>query len=119
MVKTKEPKLDGLSPKDIENIRKAIRQVWHWSYPKKLVIQRCTGLDGFMKCEMCIKRVPKIFVDHIQAVGKVDSGFIRRLFCPSTKLQGLCKKCHDAKTREERKADKVALELKKPIEDFS
>lgn len=100
--KVKIPPIDGLSDKDIKKIRAAIRQVWHWSYPKKLVIARCTGKGGFLKCEKCLKRAPKIFVDHKIAVGDVDGGFIERLFTASKNLQGLCKKCHDAKTKEER-----------------
>ena len=101
--------------------------VWHWGYPKKLVIARCTGKDGFLKCEKCKKRVPKVFVDHIVQVGDVDSGFIARLFCPSSGLQGLCAECHRLKTKEERqsngggkrprlrKANKVRI---KDTEDF-
>jgi len=48
--------------------------------------------------------VPKIYVDHIQAVGDVDEGFLKRMFVPSTELQGLCKQCHDKKTKAERQS---------------
>lgn len=94
--------VDGLSPKDIEKIRRAIRQVWSWSTPRKLCIKRATHKDGFPRCEACKKKVPKIYPDHIEPVGNVDSGFIARLFVPSIQLQALCKKCHDQKTRAER-----------------
>lgn len=104
--KAKVPKIDGLSPADIAKIRTAIRQVWHWSYPRKLCVARCTGKDGFQKCEKCKKRAPKVFVDHIINVGDVDGGFIARLFCPSSELQGLCAECHRLKTALERKAKK-------------
>lgn len=102
--KEKPPKVDGLSAADIERIRKAIRQVWSWSHPRRLCAQRCIGRGGFSYCERCKKRAPKIFIDHRVAVGLVDGGFIERLFCPSSALQGLCKVCHDLKTKQERVA---------------
>lgn len=103
--KSKPARMDGLSPKDIENIRKAIRQVWFWSHPWRLCKARAVGKDGFSYCESCKQRVPKVFVDHIKAVGLVDAGFIARLFCPSSQLQALCKKCHDFKTKVEKQDD--------------
>lgn len=107
MAKPKRAKLelvDGLGPKDIKRIRSAIRMTWHWSYAKKLCAKRSMHSDGFPYCEKCGEKVAKIYVDHIVAVGKLDDGFIKRLFCPSTGLQALCKKCHDLKTKEERSA---------------
>ena len=126
MAKKKKPKpekIDGLSPNDIKRIRSAIRQVWHWCYPKKLCVQRCTRKNGFQYCEKCKKKVPKIFVDHITQVGDVDAGFIARLFCPSSGLQGLCKSCHQSKTNDERRAAKrktvvQKIDRRKRIEDF-
>lgn len=103
--KTPEPKIDGLSPRDVENIRKAIRKVWMYSHPRKLAKKRCQDAEGFFHCEKCQKKTPTIAIDHITPVGKVDSGFIERLYCPSSQLMALCKKCHDKKTREERKAN--------------
>lgn len=102
----KLPPTDGLGPREKKRIRAAVRQVWHWSHAKKLVIKRCTDKDGFGRCENpdCsnkLRRHPKIYVDHIRRVGAVDGGFLDRMFIPSKLLQGLCKKCHDAKTREE------------------
>ena len=64
--------------------------------------------DGFPRCEskQCANRgkpVPKVFVDHIEPVGKVGGPrYIQRMFIPSVGLQCLCKKCHDAKTKEEK-----------------
>lgn len=104
--KVKLQKFDGLGPYEKKKIREAVRQVWHRSYARKLVVDRCTGFDGFSFCELCDKRTPKLKVDHIQKVGDVDAGFILRLFVPSKKLQGLCKECHDMKTKEERAKDK-------------
>lgn len=97
-------RIDGLSANDVEKIRRATRQVWGWSFPRRICIERATGKDGFARCESCKKRAPKIYVDHIRAVGKVDAGYFKRLFCPSSGLQALCKDCHADKTREERKA---------------
>lgn len=100
--KVKEKPIDGLGPKDIKRIRAAVRQVWHWSYSKKLVIRRSTAPDGFSYCEACNKKCPKVYVDHKSKVGDVDAGFIKRMFIPSRFLQALCKKCHDKKTKAER-----------------
>jgi hypothetical protein len=111
LVKVKVEKIDGLSPKDVEKIRKAIRQVWSWSHMWNLVRKRCLLPNGFSRCEGCKKRCPKVFVDHIERVGDVDAGFIDRLFCPSSKLQGLCKECHALKTAQERKDAKAAQKL--------
>lgn len=102
--KPKPEKIDGLSPDDIEKIRRAIRQVWSWSYPRRLTIKRATGPDGFGVCESCKEITPKLYVDHIHLVGDVDAGFIARLFCSSSGLQALCSRCHRKKTNEERKS---------------
>lgn len=102
--KKKHAKCDGLGPREIEEIRKAIRLVWSRSLARSLVVKRCTGSGGFLRCEQCLRKVPKIAIDHIERVGAVDGGFIARLFCPSTGLQGLCHECHGAKTKQERAA---------------
>ena len=95
-------KTDGLGPHEIKKIRNALRLVWHRSYARSLVVKRCIGKHGFYVCELCKKKTPQLKIDHIDKVGEVDSGFILRLFCPSTKLQGLCKVCHNLKTKQER-----------------
>lgn len=102
MKKTKE-KVDGLSRNDIAKIRIAIRKVWQWSHPRRLAIKRATLDNDYFACEGCGEIVPKIYVDHIVQVGDVDAGFIGRLFCSSSGLQAICKKCHAVKTKEERK----------------
>lgn len=114
MGKKKIEKTDGLGPREIQKIRAAIRLVWHRSHARALVVKRCVGKDGFSYCEKCKKRAPKIFIDHIVRVGDLNGGFIKRLFTPSKNLQGLCKKCHDAKTKEERAFQK-AKEREKDI----
>ena len=107
MPKNKIKKTDGLGQYEIGKIRSAMRIVWHRSRARQLVVKRCLAAGGFSVCERCFDTVPKIYVDHINAVGDVDAGFIRRLFCPSSELQGICKKCHDEKTQAERKALKA------------
>lgn len=97
-------KCDGLGAHEIKKIRSAIRLVWHRSHARRLVVIRCTGKDGFFRCELCAKKTPQIKIDHIRRVGDVDDGFIARLFCPSNELQGLCVSCHNEKTKAERKA---------------
>lgn len=106
-------KIDGLGPDDIKKIRSALRRVWGFSYPRRLVKERCIGPDGFPRCEKCKQKVPTIHVDHIKNVGDVDEGFIKRLFVPSKKLQALCKQCHNKKTYAERKAKRLKEAKKK------
>jgi hypothetical protein len=107
LAKPKVPKVDGLGPKDVAKIRSAIRQVWHRSHPRKLAQQRAVGKDGFFRCEGCKKKTPKVCIDHKIAVGDVDGGFLKRLFCPSKDLQALCVSCHNKKTKQEREAKAI------------
>lgn len=101
--KVKQAKIDGLSNGDIKKIRTAVRRVWAWSHPRRLCEKRAYWhKDGFPRCEQCKKKAPKIFIDHIENVGDVDEGFIKRMFVSSHGLQALCKKCHDFKTKQER-----------------
>lgn len=94
---------DGLGPKEIKRIRAALRDVWRYSHARKLVEKRCTDSGGYKRCEKCKKRTPSFKVDHITPCGDVDEGYIKRLFIPSKYLMGLCSKCHQIKTNEERK----------------
>lgn len=51
--------------------------------------------------------MPKLYADHKKAVGAFDARtFIVRMFIPSGQLQALCKKCHDAKTRAEKRLER-------------
>lgn len=101
--KIKLQKTDGLGPYEIKKIRQAVRQVWHRSHARKLCALRCVGPDGFDYCENCGERTPQLKIDHIKKVGAVDGGFLERMFTPSKNLQGLCKTCHDFKTKQEKK----------------
>jgi hypothetical protein len=109
MAKKTFPLVDGLGSKNIAQIRTALRQVWSWSYARRLCVKRCLIEGGFSRCERCKATVPKIYPDHIIPCGDVDGGYIKRMFVSSAGLQGLCKKCHDAKTREERIVNKDFL----------
>lgn len=100
-MKKKIQKFDGLGPLEIKKIRAAVRLVWHRCHARRLVVDRCTR-GGWTYCEKCGMRTPKLKIDHIVAVGDLDGDFISRLFCASSGLQGLCKACHDQKTRQER-----------------
>lgn len=103
MAKNKnKSKIDGLGPDDIKKIRAAVRKVWTWSQAYRIAKKRNLGPGGFPICEKCRKKAPKTYVDHLVNVGAVDGGFIYRMFVPSSKLQNLCKKCHQAKTNKER-----------------
>lgn len=99
-------KTDGLGPLEIKKIRTALRLVWQRSHARKLVVERCTKADGFTYCEKCDEATPALKVDHIERVGDLDAGFIDRLFIPSSGLQGLCRLCHNEKTKAERREAK-------------
>jgi 5-methylcytosine-specific restriction endonuclease McrA len=102
--------IDGLGPEDLKRIHKAVRQVWSWSYPRRLAKKRALHEDGFYRCELpsCPdkgKPQPNISVDHINPIGEVGgTEYVKKMWCPSDQLQCLCKKCHAKKTREEKKA---------------
>lgn len=107
-------KTDGLGPLEVKKIRTALRLVWQRAYSRKLVVLRCTKADGFTYCEKCDEATPALKVDHIEKVGDLDTGFIARLFIPSSGLQGLCRECHNEKTKVERREAK----RKRPKNDW-
>jgi len=98
---------DGLGPYEVAKIRSAIRQVWQRSRARREALKLRKRPDDYWDCDGCLKRVPKVYVDHIEPVGDVGVGFIERLFCPSHRLQCLCKTCHDAKTNAERRTKRT------------
>ena len=55
------------------------------------------------------KKVNNVFIDHIEPVIDPEKGFvswnavIKRMFCEADGLQVLCRECHSAKTKDERK----------------
>lgn len=115
--KIKWEKIDGLGPKEIHGLIKVIRQRWSWSTARKICCDRATDKEGFGHCELCKAKVPKVYADHKKRCGQWDNGYIDRMFCPSSGLQALCKKCHAKKTRQEKKDDteRIALQKGKPL----
>lgn len=104
-VKRAKERVDGLGPDDKKKIRSAIRKVWAWSHPRRLVLKRAARPDQFWFCEGCRKTVPKITIDHINPVGEVDGPwYITSMWCSSAHLMALCVPCHKAKTKAERAA---------------
>lgn len=89
----------------------AARRVWRWDTAKKLVATQCAIGSTRRICAGCKQGFPKkeVHIDHIEPVGKQPRewddypNFYRRLFCPASNLQGLCKSCHKAKTAKEAK----------------
>lgn len=58
------------------------------------------------------KRIPNVFVDHINPIIDPSMGFVNwdivisRMFCEEDGLQLLCKACHDKKTNDEKELAK-------------
>ncbi len=98
--KKKKPKVDGLGPVDKAYVRSAVRRIWRWSEARKIALARAKGY-----CELCNKKAGVLIkCDHIEPVGPVEGPFyVARMFVPSSKLQCLCKTCHDKKTLAEKK----------------
>jgi 5-methylcytosine-specific restriction endonuclease McrA len=100
----------------------ALRRLFRRWPPYKEVVDRCKE-EHFIKskhgkdmrrvrfsCEVCDAKVDRkqFAVDHIEPViglsGFVNYDiFVERLFCPVENLQGICKTCHDAKSKLENK----------------
>jgi 5-methylcytosine-specific restriction endonuclease McrA len=107
MPKEKAPPCDGLGPRERKKIDQAIRQTWYRCKARQLCVKRNTDSEGYTVCQSCRLRTPKLKIDHIIPCGPVDSdGFIKRLFCSSSGLQGLCHECHKKKTKQEIKSKK-------------
>ena len=99
-------------------IRSALRQKSRWWKPItecKLKAKRAyKGTNKRQKfeyqCATCKNWFPEkqINVDHIKPAGSLNCaqdlpGFVERLFCETDNLQVLCEKCHDIKTKLEKK----------------
>ncbi len=108
--KKKLENVDGLGPKDIRRLVTAIRKVWGWNYARRICLERAIGPGGFPVCELCKKKTPKVFPDHIKPVGTFHvRHYIERMFVSSGSLQALCKNCHRLKTNRERKNRSIDL----------
>jgi 5-methylcytosine-specific restriction endonuclease McrA len=107
MAKEKIKPTDGYGPHEMKKISSAVRLVWQRCKARQIAVKRCTNEDGYFVCEQCKNKTPKIKIDHIIPVGTLRDGFIERLFCSSTGLQGLCQECHKEKTKTENAARKL------------
>jgi len=98
--KAKAVAIDGFGTVERSKLSSAIRQVWQRSKQWRIVKSRCIGEGGYSFCEQCGEQAPKIFVDHIVAIGAMeDPGYFERLMVSSDGLQGLCNPCHKPKTK--------------------
>lgn len=98
------------------NLRSATRK---WA-PIQKCKKRAHVARGLYKCDCCgeevpptifdedkRKRVKNVYVDHIIPIIDPAVGFttwddcVERMFCDSSNLQLLCKKCHSEKSQEE------------------
>ena len=86
----------------------AARKVWRWCPEKKEASRKAEDATGEnRRCAKCGKMFPRKMtqMDHIVAVGKQPTtweqypDYYRRLFCPVTNIQCLCKPCHTGKTK--------------------
>jgi 5-methylcytosine-specific restriction endonuclease McrA len=93
--------------------------------PKNLVLKEARTVKGVYLCAGCKEEVPvtvkkdgkrvrNVFVDHINPIVSVETGFtswdeyINRMFCEVDNLQVLCSDCHTIKTAKERQQAKEA-----------
>lgn len=99
-------------------IRSALRNKSRWWKPILICKQKSRrpykGPNKRQKyeyqCNACGNWFPekKIAVDHIIPAGALNCyadlpGFVERLFCEQDNLQTLCDKCHDGKTKKDKK----------------
>ena len=112
-----------IKKKDLQAIRGALRTAFIRSEYKREflmsieVLEYKTRKDGskykkptrYFYCACCGERflLKDCQVDHIKPIGQYfdfghTEGFINRLWCDFSNLQGLCKSCHDDKTKLER-----------------
>jgi hypothetical protein len=90
-------------------------------YPGVGILSLSKRVRNFYWCKLCDLVFPRKLVsaDHIKPVidparGFVDwNEYIKRLFCSESGFQIICKECHDAKTRHERKVRTVTRRLKR------
>jgi 5-methylcytosine-specific restriction endonuclease McrA len=102
-------------------IRSALRQKSRWWKPiaecKQAARRPYKGPNKRLKyeyqCNVCKNYFPdkQVNVDHVIPAGQLNSyedlpEFVRKLFCEADNLQVLCKKCHDAKTKQDKENNK-------------
>lgn len=102
MPKKKRPKYNLKS-----KLTSALRKVWYYSPVRREVVKRCKVDSSTSRCEKCRRLVDKVQIDHIVPVAILTgwdndwSGYINRLFCDVTGLQGLCEACHTKITKQQ------------------
>jgi 5-methylcytosine-specific restriction endonuclease McrA len=99
---------------DIAKLVSASRDIWrqseNYQYAKKM--SKSAFKKGWFNCSKCLSDREVIKIDHIEPIGKQPIIFeefgdwLAKLFCGVRNLKGLCKDCHDAKTKQERKDGK-------------
>jgi len=111
----KKPPLSSLTPEEYEKRLKKIilaglGKAWLFWPVRAEVKRRCKDPNrpGWFICELCHQSREKLDTDHIEpcvspVVGMVGwSEYIERRFVFSAdKLQGICKDCHKAKSKQE------------------
>lgn len=111
----KKPSLKSLSPEEYEKRLKKIilaglGKAWMFWPPRAEVKRRCKDPNkpGWYICEKCKVSVEKLETDHIDPCVSPLVGFTtwdeyikKRFVFSADKLQGLCRECHKAKSKEE------------------
>lgn len=102
-------------------VRSALRQAWNRWPPKYAALESAArpyeGKDSRQKkeylCSACNEwhKRKDVEVDHIEPAGKLREyadlpDFVRRLLVGADKLRVLCKRCHLAVTKEQKKKNK-------------
>jgi hypothetical protein len=93
-------------------LRSAIREVWRFSPERRFALKMAMDdIDKKFLCSVCKQKFDKwcVDVDHVTPCGSFLSfddapGFLDRMF--NGRLTILCKLCHKAKTKEERRKKK-------------
>ncbi len=99
-------------PKTLETkLRSAIRLIWSRSSERRAIVKAALDAKKEFVCRLCAKSWPEWAgeVDHSPPIGPLENwrdvvGFIDRMFYGPQFL--VCKPCHRAKTKEDRKAMK-------------
>lgn len=87
----------------------AMRRIFRWSSERRKCLEEAKTANGQYWCAGCSAVIDKkeCAVDHISPVVDPQCGFsgwdeyAKRLFCPRSGLQTLCKICHSAKSKTE------------------
>ena len=123
MINNNESHQDTITKKDLQAIRGALRTAFIRSDFKRAYLDSISIKEYRLKksgakykrpttyfiCAMCSTKhlLKDCKVDHIKPIGQLFKfehvgGFIERLWCSWSNLQGLCDDCHKEKTAYER-----------------